>query len=317
MTTHNKKLITIVSPVYNNSEALPELKQKIEETFLNKLNNYNFEIIFVNDGSSDNSLEVLFELAEKDKRVKIINFSRNFGQVAALIAGFRHAKGEAAICISADLQDSPDNFISMIEAWDVKRKKIVICYREEREDSLYARFFSGIFYFLMKQLYKNMPKGGFDFVLLDKKPLSVFNMSKTRHRFFQGDILTLGFSIEYIPYTREARKYGKSQWSLKKKVKYFLDGIVTSTYLPLRLMSIVGGITAFLGFLYSLVILYLRIINQLPFQGYAVIVILILLIGGCTMLMLGIIGEYLWRIYDEVQQKPLYVISDIVDKDSE
>jgi len=304
-----KKLITVVSPVYNNSESLVELNQRIQNIFIGELKDYSLEIIFVNDGSKDNSLEVLTDLQEQYKNVRIVSFSRNFGQLYALLAGFRYAKGDAMVCISADLQDRPEMIIEMVTSWEQKNR-VVICYRKERYDSLSSRFFSSVFYNLMRQIFPNMPKGGFDYLLLDRKPLDIYNSYQTKHRFFQGDILSLGFKIDFIPYARESRKHGKSQFTFSKRFKFFLDGTITSTHLPLRFMSILGATTAFFGFLYSLVIVYLRIINDLPFKGYAVIVILILMIGGLTMLMLGIIGEYIWRIYGETQKYPIYIVEE-------
>jgi dolichol-phosphate mannosyltransferase len=162
-----------------------------------------------------------------------------------------------------------------------------------------------------------MPKGGFDFILIDRKALNILNQIDERNRFFQGDILWLGFNVAFIPYNRLKRTIGKSQWTLSKKLKYFLDGLLNTSYIPIRLMSLLGICFSFFGFLYSLIIAYSRLINNTPFNGWAPIMILILIIGGLIMLMLGIIGEYVWRTYDETRKRPLYIIKDKFERNEE
>ena len=167
----------------------------------------------------------------------------------------------------------------------------------------------------MKYVNSKMPKGGFDFMLIDKKALYSLNQIDERNRFFQGDVLWLGFNTVFIPYTRLKRRVGKSQWTLSKKMKYFIDGLLNTSYAPIRIMSFLGIIFSFFGFIYAVVIAYNRIINNTPFNGWAPIMIIILIIGGLIMLMLGIIGEYVWRTYDETRKRPLYIIKDKFIKD--
>jgi len=244
--------------------------------------------------------------------VKALSFSRNFGQVPAMIAGARYATGNAAIFMSADLQDPVELIEDMIHEWDDKKSEIVICYRNDREDSLSAKLTSAIFYRFMKIANPKMPKGGFDYVLLDRKPLNVFAEIDERNRFFQGDVLWMGFNIKFIPYKRLKRTIGKSQWNFSKKLKYFIDGSLNTSYIPIRFMSSIGIATAVLGFIYAFVVAYARFINKVPFKGYAPIVILLLIIGGLIMIMLGVIGEYLWRVYDETRKRPIYIIKEKV-----
>jgi dolichol-phosphate mannosyltransferase len=202
----------------------------------------------------------------------------------------------------------------MISKWK-SGNEIVICHRTNREDGFIANKASNFFYKLMKYVNPKMPKGGFDFVLIDKKAVAVLNQIDERNRFFQGDILWLGLNVAFIPYTRLKRTIGKSQWTLSKKLKYFIDGLLNTSYIPIRLMSFIGMIISFLGFIYATVIAYSRLINNTPFNGWAPIMILILIIGGLIMLMLGIIGEYVWRTYDEARKRPLYIIKDKFQKD--
>ena len=298
-------MISFVIPVFRNSGSLDPSYQRIRN--LMQKTGYDYELVFVNDGSDDNSLSELLDLHEKDAKVKVISFSRNFGQVAAVTAGFRAASGACCIMMSADLQDPIEKAEEMILKWETGCE-IAICYRTDRDDSAFARITSAFFYRLIKVALPKMPEGGFDFILLDRKVLLEYNKLDERNRFFQGDILWLGFNVTFIPYSRQKRTIGKSQWSFSKKLKYFIDGLLNTSYIPIRMMSVFGLITAVSGFLYALVITYARLIQNVPFSGWAPIMILILIIGGIIMLMLGIIGEYLWRAYDESRKRPLYII---------
>ena len=310
----NNPLISFILPVFRNEGSIRITCSKIEELFHYKLQTFDFEIVLVNDGSDDGSWAEILEITSVNERIKALAFSRNFGQVAAMIAGARYAKGNAAVFMSADLQDPVELIEEMIQEWQNQKSEIVICYRTDREDSISAKLTSAIFYRFMKIANPKMPEGGFDYVLLDRKPLDVFTEIDERNRFFQGDILWMGFNIKFIPYKRLKRTIGKSQWNFSKKLKYFIDGSLNTSYIPIRFMSMIGTATAILGFIYAFVVAYTRFINKVPFKGYAPIVILLLIIGGLIMIMLGIIGEYLWRVYDETRKRPVYIIKEQVGK---
>jgi glycosyltransferase involved in cell wall biosynthesis len=299
--------VSFVIPVYRNEGSISITYIKTLE--LVRRLNILYEYIFINDGSDDNSIEEIIELQKKDKNVVLIDFSRNFGQVAAVIAGFRAAHGDFVINMSADLQEPVEVIENMINKWN-EGNEIVICHRTDREDSFIANNTSKIFYNLMKWANPRMPSGGFDFMLIGKNALKVLNNFDERNRFIQGDILWLGFSTAFIPYQRLKRTIGKSQWTFTKKLKYFIDGLLNTSYVPIRLMSLVGLSFAVLAFIYAIVIAYNRFINNIPFTGWAPIMILILFIGGLIMIMLGIIGEYLWRTYDETRKRPIYIIKE-------
>jgi len=303
------KLISIVIPVFRNEGSLQLTFQKIKGLFEHNLINYSYEIIFVNDGSDDGSWNELLGIKKADEHVKLIEFSRNFGQVAAIVAGFRKSKGDMTVMISADLQDPIDLITQMVQSCE-NNNDVIICSRIQRSDGIQSKIASVIFYKLMQWSNPNIPKGGFDFVLMSRKAVDQFNLIDERNRFLQGDIMWLGFTTVIIPYERLKRETGKSQWSFSKKLKYFNDGMINTNYLPLRLMSIFGFSLAIAGFFYSIVVFHERLINNVPFKGYAVIVILLLLIGGTIMVMLGIIGAYLWRIFDETKKRNFYVIKD-------
>ncbi|MBP8156854.1 MAG: glycosyltransferase family 2 protein [Flavobacterium sp.] len=306
--------LSFVIPVYRNEGSITPTYEKLID--LIKQLAISYEFIFVDDGSDDNSLKELMVLREKDQNVNVLTFSRNFGQVAAVIAGLKQVTGDAVINMSADLQEPIELISEMITKWKAGNE-IVICHRMDREDGFIANKASTVFYKLMKYVNPKMPQGGFDFVLIDKKAVAVLNQIDERNRFFQGDILWLGFNVAFIPYNRLKRTIGKSQWTLSKKLKYFIDGLLNTSYIPIRLMSLLGIIISFLGFIYAMVIAYNRFINNTPFDGWAPIMILILIIGGLIMLMLGIIGEYVWRTYDETRKRPLYIIKDKFAKDEE
>jgi dolichol-phosphate mannosyltransferase len=306
------KKLSFIIPVFRNQGSLKPTYDKILNEVISIQVNYDYEFIFVNDGSDDDSLNELIKLHEADSKVKVISFSRNFGQVPAIVAGLKAATGDLAINMSADLQDPPKLINDMIEAYD-QGNEIVICYRLDREDTFISKKVSALFYGLMNFANNRIPKGGFDFLLLGRKAIDSINQINERNRFFQGDIMWLGFPVKYIPYKRLRREIGKSQWTLSKKVKYFIDGMLNTSYLPIRFMTLVGIISATCGFIYTVVIVYNRLINNIPFKGWAPIMILILIIGGLIMLMLGVIGEYIWRIYDETRNRPYYIIDRELD----
>lgn len=299
--------ISFVIAVYQNEGALSKTVEKINSVFETELSQYEHEIVFVDDGSHDGSLQEILTLKEKNPAIKAITFTRNFGQMAAMLAGFKEATGDAIINISADLQDPIELIPQMIKKWK-EGSEIVICYRTDRSDSLAAKLFSRFAYGALRLSIPKIPPGGFDFVLMDRKALDEFNAIDVRNRFFQGDLLWTGFRTSFIPYVRLKRTIGKSQYNFGKKLKNFLDAFLDASYLPIRFISFLGVATSMLGVLYSGTVVYSWFRGNTPFSGWAPLMIAILLIGGLIMLMLGIIGEYIWRIYDEVRKKPNYVI---------
>lgn len=302
-------LVSVCFAVYHNEEALPELYLRTVSDLEKNFPAHSFEFIFVNDGSKDNSLGELLKLRQKDPRVKIINFSRNFGQMAAILAGWHFANGDALVNLAADLQDPPEQIKNMIWEWE-KGNEIVISYRQSHKHSLINKITSNFFY---KLLLPEVPPGGFDFALIGKNAMHAINSLKERNRFFQYDILWAGFSIKFIPYDKHERKFGKSQYNLFKRFGNFMTAFLSVSYFPLRIMSLIGFIFALLGFLYSLNILYAYYFNEIPFKGWAPLMILLLIIGGMIMLSLGILGEYIWRIFDEVKGRPIYIIKEKFD----
>jgi glycosyltransferase involved in cell wall biosynthesis len=301
------KTISFVIPVYRNERAITLTYQKIRGALASDLAGYDYEFVFVDDGSDDGSLEELLRLRESDPRVHIISFTRNFGQMAAILAGLKGATGDVVLHLSADLQDPVELIPRMVRDYEAG-SELVIGHRAEREDKWTSRLTSRLFYRIIRISFPQLPAGGFDYVLMARRVVDSFNSIEVRNRFFQGDLLWMGYKTTFIPYTRAKRTIGKSQYTFAKRLKNSLDAILDSSYLPIRFISAAGAFVAFVGFLYALDIAYWRFTHDVPFPGQAPIMILILGIGGVLMLMLGIIGEYVWRIYDEVKKKPNYVV---------
>jgi dolichol-phosphate mannosyltransferase len=306
---------SIVIPVYYNEGSLKLIFQAIDEKVIKRNPDKSCEIIFVDDGSGDNSFHELMEIwNENPGVVKVIKFVRNFGQLQAIMAGYRLARGKCVISISADLQDPPELINDMIESHFEEDYQIVVCSRESRDESFFRRGTSEVFYYLMKRLsFPNMPAKGFDYVLLSDRVKNIILENQESNAFFQGQILWTGYKIKFIPYKRQKRSIGKSRWTFSKKIKYLIDGVLSYSYFPLRAMSVTGLIVSLLGFLYALIIFISRIVGSVPIQGWAPLMIIVLVLSGIQMLMLGIIGEYLWRTLDQVRNRQSYIIERIFD----
>ncbi len=304
------KTISVVVPVYNNQQTLDETCRQIIEVHKACFSDFDIEILFVNDGSQDNSWEELLRLKRcYPEKISLINLSRNFGQLGALFAGLNHAKGDAVMCISADLQD-PISLMSEMVAYWRNGTEIVICHRQSRKDGFFRNYFSKCAYNLARLSCSELPSGGFDYWLMSRRVCKLLCSSKGRHNFMQGYLLSMGFSKAFIPYIRIQRKVGKSGYSLSKKIKIVIDFLVDSSYLPIRLMSCIGGLVSFSGMVYSLMIIYAWVTHQTPFHGWAPLMIMMMMIGGMLMMMLGIIGEYIWRIYDNIKDFPLFIVDE-------
>jgi glycosyltransferase involved in cell wall biosynthesis len=302
-------LVSVCFAVYENADSLRQLHSGITDALTTNFPEDNYELIFVNDGSKDESLELLKQLKRDDSHVRIISFSRNFGQMAAILAGWEHAKGDVVINMAADLQDPPSQVVAMLREWKAGNE-VVISYRKSHATSWLNKLTSRVFYRLM---LPNTPPGGFDFALLDRRPMNAINSLRERHRFYQYDLLWVGFSVKFIPYDKLERAHGKSQYSLIRRFSNFYSAYLNVSYLPLRLLAAIGTLVSLSGFLYALDIVYAHYFSLTPFQGWAPIMIVLLILGGLIMLMLGVLGEYIWRILDEVKSRPLYVVDSRFD----
>jgi len=306
------KKISIVVPVFNEpslSETIPQLLSLRE-----KISENEFEFIFVDDGSTDNSLENLLKFREKfPKEIKVIKFTRNFGYQAAVRAGLRASKGDCVGVISADLQDPPELFENMIQYWQ-KGNKIVLAVRKDRHDTMPSKISSKIYYHsVRKYAISNFPKGGFDLFLLDRAVVDKINKISDKNTNIVSIIIWLGYDYVTIPYVRQKRKRGKSGFTLSKKFKIVIDSFIGFSYLPIKLLPIIGIIFAVVSFVYGGYVLFNWSIGNLAVEGWTSTIILVTFIGGIQMIMLGVLGEYLWRTLDETRNRPTFVIEEIFD----
>lgn len=306
MSTNRIKL-SIVVPIYYNELNIPYTIPRLQN-LENIIPNCDFEFVFVDDGSKDNSFPLLLEAKSNDDRIKVIKLSRNFGSMSAIQAGLKFATGDCVGIIAADLQDPPEMFKDMVEHWRLG-KKVVLATREDREESLSQKMFSNTYYYLLEKFaLKGYPKGGFDFLLIDKQVVSEIVEIHEKNTNIMSLIYWLGHDQVQLPYVRQERKLGKSRWTLSKKVKLFIDSFVSFSYSPIRFMSLIGVFTAILSFLYGVFVVIGTLTGYIELQGWTTIIALITFLLGIIMIMLGIIGEYLWRILDESRERPSYVI---------
>ena len=299
--------ISIVVPVYQNEGAITATHDQVAGVFERDLPEHEYELVLVDDGSKDGSWQEILALQARDPHVKAITFTRNFGQMAAMLAGFREATGDAVINISADLQDPIELIPQMVERW-LAGSELVICFRASRSDPMFARWTSRVAYSVLRMALPQIPRGGFDVVLMDRVVMDTFNSIDVRHRFFQGDLLWGGYRTSFIPYERKQRTIGHSQYNFGKRLKNFLDALLDASYLPIRFITLVGVVTASLGFLWALTVVISWLAGDTPFSGWAPLMVAVLVVGGLIMLMLGVIGEYVWRINEEVRKRPNYLV---------
>jgi len=304
----SKTLFSIVIPVYYNELNLPQtipVLLRLGEA----LPKYALELVFVDDGSGDRSLEVLLSWRDRyPHNIRVVKLTRNFGSMAAILAGLGVARGECVGVITADLQDPPELFAAMMSHWE-KGVKAVFAVREEREEPALQKWFAGIYYrMLSRYALPGYPRGGFDFLLIDRQVVEEVIRVREKNTNLMSLIYWMGFGHVMIPYTRRERQLGVSRWTFSKKVKLFIDSFVAFSYMPIRFLSAVGILIAAGSFLCGVFIVAAWLTNSIEVKGYTPIMILLTLTAGIQMTMLGILGEYLWRALDETRRRPPYVI---------
>jgi len=303
------KSISIVVAVYKNELSIQPFLSRLEKVIHGLAGKYKFEVIVVNDGTPDQSMREIDSFIKKTPRLKIvkIELSRNFGQLNAILAGISVSISDAIINISADLQDPPELIPEMLENYK-NGNKIVICARKEREDGFIQKLTSSLGYYLLGRGEQKIPKGGFDYFLLDREPVMHLLALKGRFRFIQGDILGLGFNPIVIRYARKKRIYGKSSYTFLRRLRVFLDSFVDISFLPLKLVTRIGFLISLAGFLVTLFSLLSYGYGNPPFTGFTAIFVAILIFGGLQMMAIGLIGEYIFRIYDLNRGRPTFII---------
>lgn len=260
---------SIIIPVYYNEGSLSVTFDKISEQMKIQPFCRTYEIIFIDDGSADGSYDQLKAIKKRNPHeVKLIKLTRNFGQVAAMKAGYIHAQGKCIINISADMQDPPELISQMLDAHYNQKYDVVICNRTDRDESWYRKITSKIFYkFIQKFIFKNMPVGGFDCALISNRVADTFRFKNEANPFWQGQVLWGGYNTKYIPYHRLKRTIGKSRWTFGKKIKYLIDGVLAYSYFPMRLMTSLGILCFLGGIIYALLIILMYFLGDIPFKG--------------------------------------------------
>jgi len=308
--------LSIVIPVYNEEAVLPVLRERLC-SFAERLTPLVTEIILVDDHSSDRSPQILKDLCEQNPIFRYARLAKNCGSHIAILAGLSRTRGQCAVFLAADLQDPPELILKMLELWR-HGHHVVWAVREEREGvSNFDVALANLFYRLLNLLGEvNLPPRGSDFALLDRKAIDALVQSAGSDLSLSGEIARLGFSSERIIYTKERRAAGTSKWTLKKKLKAVADAFVSFSYAPLRAMSFLGIACSLLGFAYALLVIVLRLKTQTPVQGWASLIVVVLVLGGLQMMMLGVLGEYLWRTLEAARHRPIYFLEDTSELNS-
>ncbi len=306
----NNKLISVVVPVFNESVVIEASYQRIKNV-MNSLDPMSYEIIFIDDGSKDDSYQKMVQLADLDSNVRVIKFSRNFGHQIAITAGIDYAKGDAVILIDADLQDPPEVIKEFIEKWE-EGYDVVYGVRERRDGEGKMKLITAaLFYRILRKIIKiEVPVDTGDFRLMSRRVVDRFKEFKEKDRFVRGLVSWVGFKQTGVLYKRDRRLAGETKYPYSKMIKFAIDGITSFSSVPLRLATWLGYFTSFLAFLYLLSVFIQKVLG-FTVQGWATIMVGMLFLGGVQLICLGIIGEYIGRIFNETKQRPMYVIEEI------
>lgn len=301
-------LITIIVPVLNEENNIPVLYQRLKKT----LKNFNYEIIFVNDGSYDQSQEIIEKIIDANRHVKLINLSRNFGHQIAISCGIDYAQGDAAIIMDADLQDPPELIAKLIKKWREGFDVVYAVRKTRNGDNLLKIISASVYYRLLRFLSgTKIPLDTGDFRLISKKVILVLRRTREYQRFMRGLISWVGFSQTGIEFSRDKRFSGKSKYPLFSMIKFALDGILSFSLIPLRIVSIMGIVTVAILVLLIFYSFYRTVTGQ-TVPGWASTTVIILFLGSIQLISIGIIGEYLGRVYEEVKRRPLYIIDSTI-----
>lgn len=304
--------LSIIVPVFFNEGSLRPLYQALEEVAAGlKERNTEMQLIFVDDGSGDGSLAALREIKRARPETVVIKLTRNFGAVHATKAGMKFVTGDCFVALAADLQDPPSLILEMFDRWR-GGSKYVLCARSHREDPLSSRIFSAIYYRLVRWLVtKDYPEGGYDMALMDKAFLP-FLLDSSKNINTPLFAYWLGFEPDVIEYVRGKRLYGKSRWTVGKRVKFFLDSLLGFSILPIRFITGIGLFVSLASFFYGSLVLINAVRSKVDVPGFATLAALMAFLFGLIIIMLGVIGEYIWRIFDEVNKRPESVIDEIL-----
>lgn len=300
-------LFSVIVPMYNEEEVIGTTFERLKQVMDSLGERY--ELIFVNDGSKDRSAEIIKQLAEQHQEVVLIDFSRNFGHQIAITAGMDYARGDAIIIIDADLQDPPEVILQMIDKWR-DGYEVVYGKRVKRKgETWFKKATAKIFYRTLRALTNvDIPADTGDFRLIDRKVCDVLKGLKEKNRFVRGLVSWIGFRQTSVEFVREERFAGVTKYPLKRMLRFALDAITSFSYKPLKIASYIGFTISFFSFIYLVIVVYQRLFTNTTTAGWASIVAINLLFNGIILILLGVIGEYIGRIYDETKNRPLYIV---------
>ncbi|MEX1308492.1 MAG: glycosyltransferase family 2 protein [Eubacteriales bacterium] len=301
--------LSIVIPVYFNQRNLKPLYEDLKAVVLDKLT-MDYEIVMVDDGSTDGSYDEILELKKTDPHIVALKLSKNFGSHAAILAGLSVCTGDCATMKAADLQEPSEIILTMLKKWE-NGAKSVLAVRDDREEPWTQKLFANTYYNVMRKwALPNMPKGGFDCFLIDRDVIDLLNRLEEKNTSLMGQILWCGFKTDMVHYVRKKREIGKSRWTLAKKVKLFIDSFLGFSYAPIRAIMTIGIFYFLAAIIYSAIIIIQKFTMGIPAAGFAATMIVMLFSFGIVMLSIGILGEYIWRSFDASRKRPVFIIEE-------
>jgi dolichol-phosphate mannosyltransferase len=305
-------MISIIIPAYNEEEVLDELKKRLQGV-MSSIKNYDFEVIIAENGSHDSSYQKLLEINKDDHRFKIVRLSRNFGSTGGILAGLSFARGDAAVVMCADLQDPPEMIVDFVKKWE-EGYDVVYAYIKKREGvPLTRRLFSSAFYKIISAMTnKTIPENASEFRIMDRKVYKIINNMDENNKFIRGLVAWTGFKQIGIPFERPPRFAGESKADFITVVKLALDGIFSFSNFPLKIATIMGVIVSVISFIAIIFEISLFLIYGREVPGFTTLIIVMLFLFGMLFLILGIIGEYLARIYDEIKHRPIFIVNNTI-----
>ena len=303
--------LSIVIPVYYNADTLMPLYQDMKEKILGTIGDY--ELVFVDDGSGDESWKVMNEIHAMDSNVKLLHLSRNFGEHAALLAGLSVCTGDCAVTKQADLQEDSTLILEMYESWK-KGNNVVLAIRRSRDESKVKVFFANLYYLMVRKFVnKDMPVGGCDCYLIDRKVIEVLKLLDEKNSSLTLQVMWAGFRTDKVYFDRKNREIGKSRWTFAKKFKLVMDSMMSFSYMPIRFMTYVGVLFDIFAVIMLISVFVEYFTNQVPLAGWSSLMSVVLFSAGLILSMLGTLGEYLWRTLDASRKRPPFIIEDIIE----
>ena len=301
--------LSIVVPVYYNADSLEDMYIDLEEKVLTKLE-CEYELIFVNDGSGDESYQIMKKLKEQDDNIRNFSLSRNFGSHAAILCGLEHMTGDCAVVKAADMQEPSELILDVCESWK-KGNNVVRAVRQERNERFNQKYCANLYYTLVRKMaLSNMPEAGFDIYLVDKKVVNVLSALDEKNSSLACQILWSGFKTDMVPYVRLARQVGKSRWTLAKKLRLVMDTLFSFSTVPIKAVTTIG-IFSFCGaIVWAIAEIVFKLMGMIEVNGWTTLFIFNLFSFGVVMLTLGILGEYLWRTFDASRNRPPYIVEE-------